>query len=285
MHAVNVKRLALARTRDDRRGLTLLELVIVLAILAALAAVVIPMFPNLLRRAHKSIDATQTNEISKALQLYQGMFVSYPDHFDLLTDGTDFPSYIPNDGGDVFGNFVVTDVLTIDERKALGRVGIKYVEPLATDAGSAAVTPSGFHVTMNPYAAASPSADDIRDTVGDTLNFALLDTTVALKNDTLKNAIEQDPTARFVVFGVGPRCTMVGQTIQDAPTSVPQNKDFTPDTMYSRIGVIFKVSGEEVSRTERARFICAVAMEDDELESTEKDIIGYYEVARDPAGG
>lgn len=85
---------------------------------------------------------------------------------------------------------------------------------------------------------------------------------------------------KFVVFGIGTRSDLVGKTIQDAPSSTPQNKEFTPDTLYSRFGAIFLVNGEEVLNTERARFIGVVAIEDDELETTEKDVIGYYKVAR-----
>lgn len=95
----------------------------------------------------------------------------------------------------------------------------------------------------------------------------------------IRNIIQRDPTARFVVFGLGNRCTMVGTTLQNAPTSVPQNSGFTPATLYSRIGVIFQVNGVGVQATERARFVASAALEDDEIESTEKDIVGYYQVA------
>jgi predicted nucleic acid-binding Zn ribbon protein len=89
-----------------------------------------------------------------------------------------------------------------------------------------------------------------------------------------------DPTAKYVVLGIGARTSMVGQTIQDAPTSVPQEASFTPDNTYCRVGVIFKVSGNEVTNADnRAKFIASVALEDDELESTEKDLVGYYQVA------
>ena len=112
---------------------------------------------------------------------------------------------------------------------------------------------------------------------------AVLDVATAKSKNPhfLQSVFAADPTARYVVFGVGARCSMVGTTVQDAPTSIPQNKSFTPETLYSRVGVVFKVSGAEVSRTERARFIAAVALEDDELETTEKDLVGYYKMAQE----
>ena len=272
----------------SRAALTLMELVVVMGVLAALAAILVPMFPNLLRRAHKATDATQTAEVAKALQLYQGAFVSYPDDFDLLTDGTTFPAYLPTDGG-AFGGFVTADNLTTSELKALQRVGIRFLQPLATNASAA-----NFHPTMSPYSttlvlnrydlsADASLASGATSTASDK-KFAVLSRTAitAAASNLMQTELANDPTARYVVFGVGPRSSMIGQTIQDAPTSVPQKKTFTPDTTYSRVGVVFKVSGVEVARTERARFVTAVALEDDELESAEKDVVGYYEVSRDP---
>jgi type II secretory pathway pseudopilin PulG len=265
-----------------RPGLTVMELVVVLAILAAVAAILIPTFPNLLRRAHKATDCTQTGEVAKSVQLYQAAFLSYPDNFDQLTDGTTFPAYLPG-GATPFGGFVIADTLTKEEVAALANAGINFVQPLASDS-----SPANFHPTMNPYGAtyvANQKAIDDSPGSATTKKFALLadNGTLDTKNSAfLATERATDPTARFIVFGVGPRNTMVGQTVQDAPTSVPQKKDFTPDNTYSRVGVIFKISGKEVTRTERARLIAAVALEDDELESTEKDIIGYYEVSRDP---
>lgn len=262
------------RTKGHRpRGLTLLELIVVMAILAAVAAIVVPLLPNLLRRAHKATDATQTAETSKLVQMYHALYNAYPNNFDLLTDGTTttFPAYIPNDDGATFGGFVTPGQLTSPEVAALRRVGI------TSSYAMAATNPN--HPTMDPYSTAigTPTA------LATTTSVCLLNrTAIASANPSFLQAeFVSDPTARYIVFGVGPRCTMVNKVMQDAPTSVPQNANLTPDRFYCRVGVIFKVSGVEVERTERARFIACVAMEDDELESTEKDIVGYYEVVND----
>jgi prepilin-type N-terminal cleavage/methylation domain-containing protein len=272
------------RFRRTRRGLTLVELVVVMTVLAALAAIVIPMFPNLLRRAHKVSDATNSSEMAKAMLTHQAMFVSYPDNFDLLTDGSSatFPSFLPGAGSSAgaFGGFATPQALTQSEIDALGRVGVRFVQKL-----SANTSPAGFHPTMNPYAGDYKTAQvDLSASGATSVKFAVIDMKAAQTANPsfLQTITANDPTAKFVVFGIGPRCTMVGQTIHDAPTSVPQDKDFTPDNTYSRVGVIFMVSGVEVSRTERARFIAACALEDDELEMTEKDLVGYYQVLRDP---
>jgi prepilin-type N-terminal cleavage/methylation domain-containing protein len=281
------------RNRLIRPGLTLMELVVVMAVLAALAAIVIPMFPNMLRRAHKVTDCTQTNEMSKNIQLYNALYYGYPDGFDLLTDGTTTtdPTYLPGaTTGTTFGNFTNIGPLTAAQLAALNTVGIKNGVPLAA-AVPAAGTPQAayFHPTMWPYpdqnpASASPLA------VGTMVRFL---NNAGIDNPTTGNPrfmlnLRQDTTGGtnppvFVVFGVGPKCSMVGRNIQDAPTSVPQKSDFTPDNTYSRVGVIFQVAGAAVDAGDgRAIFVGSCALEDDELESTEKDIIGYYQVARNP---
>lgn len=281
-------------TRDWRRrpGLTLMELVIVLAVLAAVSAILIPLFPNLLRRTHKAVDATQSSEVAKSVQLYQSLYISYPDNFDLLTDGTTpgtggtfgaMPAYLPMDDATVgpFGGMAKAAPLTAAELAALQRAGIQYVQKMAVDSSV-----PNFHPTMHPYATNVPASDriDLASPAALTLNFAVLDlAAIQVANPNLLAAErDMDPTARYVVFGVGARCSMVGQTMQDAPMSSPQKKTLTPDTTYCRFGVIFKVSGVEVARTERARFISSVALEDDELESTEKDVVGFHEVSCDP---
>ena len=78
-----------------RPGLTLMELVVVMFILMALAAILVPLFPSLIERAHRSSQATNESELTKAVQLYQGLYGSYPDGYDLLTDGTNIITYFP----------------------------------------------------------------------------------------------------------------------------------------------------------------------------------------------
>ncbi|MEZ6108490.1 MAG: prepilin-type N-terminal cleavage/methylation domain-containing protein [Pirellulaceae bacterium] len=258
-----------SETRRRRLGLTLIELVVVLSVLAAVAAILVPLIPNLLRRSHKVTDATQTAEVSKAVLTYQGLYQSYPDEWDLMTDGTSTtaPSFIPADGGTPFGGAAYIGNLTTDEVAALRRVGISNVHAFST-------TPA--HPTLNPYAASVtlPTA------LSNSLPVFIIDSSITGGVPVeIQNILARDNTARFVVFGLGSRCTAVSRVMQNAPTSVPQNAEFTPSTLYSRVGTIFQVAGTGINTTERARFIGAVALEDDELESAEKDLVNYYDIS------
>jgi prepilin-type N-terminal cleavage/methylation domain-containing protein len=261
-----------------RQGLTLMEMVVVLSILAALAAIMIPLFPNILRRAHKATDATQTSEVAKAVQLYQALYFGYPNDLDMLltSTGSD-PDYLPGIGtsAGVFGGFTTTYALQQEDVDALGRVGITSLMPL--------IATNPAHPTMNPYPSAVPATDRITLATGTTvriLNNTAIWGATGLNPSFLQAANSADPGATYMVVGVGPRNSMVSKVMQDAPQSVPQDNSFTPSTRYSRVGLIFKIRGAEVTQTERARFIAAVALEDDELEQTDKDISGYYDVVK-----
>lgn len=249
------------------RGLTLIELVVVLAILAAVAGIVAPLLPNMQRRAHKATEATQAVEVAKAIQLYQGTNNGeYPSNFDLLTDGSAFPSYMPADDGNTFGGYATVGNLTDAEVTALTKAGIRNVHTLASSTSG-----TGFHPTINPYAGTTST------TVSTSLSFAIISpTNTNLPTTFLASARTDDTTGRYVVLGVGTRSSMVGTVMQDAPTIAPGGAGLTPANSYSRVGAIFKVSGNDVERSNRARFIGAVILEDDALETAEEGIVDYY---------
>lgn len=266
----------LSRSRVSRPGLTLMELVVVMTILAALAMIAVAMFPNLLRRSHKVVDASNSSEVAKIVQLHQAMYLDYPDQLDLMTasTGVTAPDFLPKDGGVAFGGGAQIGNLTANEVAALGRVGIKT--------GHHFVATAPGHPTMNPYSGLVTAPTPLATT---TPVFIIDATTPAgVYPQEIANVIARDATARFVVFGFGARNTCVGTLVQNAPTNAPQNAELTPSTHYVRVGVIFQVEGVGIAAaaggTKRARFIGACALEDDELESTEKDLVGYYDVLK-----
>jgi len=272
--------------RGTRPGLTLLELIVVLTILVALAGILVPLLPNLFVQADNATEATQFGELAKAIQTYQATTMGYPNNFDLLTDGSKFPAYLPPTGGAAFAGWVEAKTLTAAELSALTAAGIQYVQPLATD-----TTPQGFDCTLNPYPNTTLTANqvDLTTSAASSEVFAVIDptTNVNVINNTmtfLQTLIAADPTARYVVFGVGARCSLVGQSIQEAPVAVPHTRTFTPATNYSRFGVIFKVSGTEIARLGQARYVTACSLEDDGLETTPGDIAQYWQIAQPMKG-
>src|SRR5262249_34122570 len=50
-------------------------------------------------------------------------------------------------------------------------------------------------------------------------------------------------TGTYVVVGFGKRCSLVGTGVAEAPTNFFDNAALSPDTRYSRYGLVFQVSG------------------------------------------
>jgi len=77
-----------------RRGLTLIELVVVMTILIALAGLLIPMLPSLLTRAHTSTCSTNMGETCRRSRPTQQLYQGYPSDWDALTDGKTVVNYL-----------------------------------------------------------------------------------------------------------------------------------------------------------------------------------------------
>lgn len=82
-----------------RSGFTLIELMIVLAIIAALAAILTPMGMNALNRAKATQIVADVRNIRSAAQLY-------------YFDKTDYPSALTSNGGDDFKGYLDVSELT-----------------------------------------------------------------------------------------------------------------------------------------------------------------------------
>ena len=94
------------RPGTQRRGLTLIELIVVLMILIALAGVLIPMLPSMLTRAHNSTSATNLGEICRAITTYQQLNGQYPNNWDALTDSNgNLIDYFANGSRHAAGQF------------------------------------------------------------------------------------------------------------------------------------------------------------------------------------
>ena len=75
--------------RRSRKGLTLLELVVVMGVLVAIAGLLVPLLPNLIATANNATGAVNVAELTKELQTYQAVnSQKYPDGYDSLVDGS-----------------------------------------------------------------------------------------------------------------------------------------------------------------------------------------------------
>jgi prepilin-type N-terminal cleavage/methylation domain-containing protein len=258
----------LPRTRPVRRGLTLIELVVVMLILAAVAGIVLPLLPKMVTRAHTSTSATNLTEVAKAIQTYESTYGNgaYPNNFDSLVTGSgSLATYIPGYTGADLTTITVTSGDSNVE--ALAEAGITSVSLMA---GSGS---GDFSPTFYPY--------------GDTI--AAITPTSSINSMTALAGITGTAAARefnlpiggtYVVFGLGGRTSMQGKTLQEAPVHFDDSPDGVPNLSYARLGVVFQTAGLNTSGTlapfERARLVGIVGFHDDGIAGLNDHLKEYW---------
>ena len=73
-------------TRKSKKGFTIVELVIVIAVIAILAAVLIPTFANLIRQANKSSDTQLVKNMNTILSAAEALNGKNETMADALQD-------------------------------------------------------------------------------------------------------------------------------------------------------------------------------------------------------
>jgi prepilin-type N-terminal cleavage/methylation domain-containing protein len=83
-------------TRKAKRGFTLIELMIVVAIIGILAAIAIPKFADLIRKSNEGATRGNLGAVRSALSIYYGdMEGQYPDDANALTVNQKYLRAIP----------------------------------------------------------------------------------------------------------------------------------------------------------------------------------------------
>ncbi len=270
-------------TSRHRSGLTLMELIVVLAILIALAAVMIPLFPSMIGRSHKASESTNIVELNKAFQTYAGLYNgSFPDGLDLLGDGSSLAAYLPASPtpnpaagpanlGTTVGGFLNPQALGT-RAAALNAVGINNGWAMFTT-----TQPEPFTPTFNPYSSTTnpPVPTPITSS---TVAAFVTPAGIARAGIIGTQNINTASSTQFVMFGVGNRCSAVGKSLANAPHLYTDNPTLeNPANFYARFGVIFQVEDVNGNPLSVAQFISAVAIESDGIEGVDRDLEGYYQ--------
>ena len=242
------------------RGLTLMELVVVLTILVALGAMIVPVLPNLLARTHYAKCATTIPELNKIWQQSYALNIRYADGMDSLLNqnGNSLFSALPGAGS--AGGEVQASTLNAAEIDALAAIGVRNVFDMSS-AGAENVT---FDLSYSGQALADG---------GGVAELNIAGASVPSLN--LKRHLDEPgENVRYLVFGVGPNCTAVGpgKMMVEAPVHFGGEDAMNPARFYQRYCVIFSVNGDEP-----ARFECACSVHPTGFDGGEAHQQSFYE--------
>jgi Tfp pilus assembly major pilin PilA len=239
-----------------RVGLTLMELIVVLLVLVALAGVLIPMLPSMLTRAHVAAHTTNVTEISKLIMSYQAFNNAFPNNWDSMVDpagnqitylagGVLDPTPGSGGPGGQAGGVFTAQAPTAAEVAALNAAGINSVftqSTYTTAPGPADWAGNPFDPTFANYATA-PTAPT---TITTTTKLTYLTPTNNFWNGPTgfmqQNYPGWSPTANYVALGLGLRCSMIGKMAIAPPVHFSDTQDASPAFSYGRFVAIFKVS-------------------------------------------
>ena len=233
--AVNDGYRAATRARRDvagplRRGFTLLELVVVIGIVMALAAILTVTLPDLFTSAHNATLVTNLKEIDDMVQTWANTHRGvYPNCWDsLVTSAGEFYQFLPRiSPANPCGTYFKPTELKDHHVRRLRRAGITTVCHMTYDGTSSDA--------QNATLLASDVANPTTIASGMTLLFANVTGSMA------GNKMQFDKTHDYVVFGVGRGTDLVGGTglIKDQPVIIHTQGCTSPQTTYCAPAVIF----------------------------------------------
>jgi type II secretory pathway pseudopilin PulG len=281
-----------APRRLRRKGLTLIELIVVLMILIALGGLLAPMLPSMLTRAHTSTCVTNIAETGRAIVTFQQLYSQYPNNWDALGDGTATINYLAGGAmmpaGVVSGSTTgtqgngelqpLTPPLTAAEASALTAVGITTLQAMAATPGGT-VGSGTFDPTFNYYTGITPTAGVVA--VGTGTVLLGMDPTAAGAGSTTYAwcvAMNLPLTGRYVALGIGPRCSMIGKTVQNAPVHFGDTPVLNPEYGYQRLVAIFKVSDTAATAFTQAQLVGTAPVHDTGLGSIQDELQNWYQL-------
>lgn len=246
-----------------RRGLSLLELLVVLTILIALGGIVVSTLPGMLKRTQVATAAANIPEIDATIRrnamLSQGQI---GNRFDSLISGAasldgNIPSYIG--GVEAFE----TSNLSAAEVEALRQVGVTELVPAAAETENATFS----------------SHDQLPVAIGSDTRVCMLTADVA--STTLRQDWNFEPVdgAKYIVFGLGEQCSLVGAGVKAAFSETPvhfsDDRDQSPDEMYSRYLLLVELKSTNESESV-ARYIGAAIPGRNGIHSVSRELENYY---------
>ncbi|MEM9347598.1 MAG: type II secretion system protein [Planctomycetota bacterium] len=208
-----------------RRGLTLIELVVVLIILTALGAILVPIIGNAITRSHLSTCLTNFPEVTKMLNTAQAVNGNLGDGWTNPVDAV-----VTNDAGST-DQFVAAQVgqLTADQIAGLVDLGMENFT---------SVSPTAANVTFDNGVVTGGGVP-----LTDTTDVVVL-TAADAEGLYLPAA---GANQQYVFFTLDKSWSLLGNLTPEPPVHFGDTPGALPDECYSRWGAIFLVdSGDAI---------------------------------------
>lgn len=263
------------KIRNKQGGFTLLELLVVVAILAAIAGTATIMLQDTDRKASAGAHVAMMDELSKGIQTFRTMNNAFPDRWDSLLQSADGTLTGATElailSSDLTGSITqAAAALSAAELSALGEAGIGNVRVVSTalcgatkDAQQALINNKANAITAQniyrPEAANGCGGDtdaplwtEVNDVYTAGAANPMLWNAAANKrvnahvSGETYNGAALTADDKLVAFGVGPDTTLFDPARNGALSNVPVYRHVEPDE-YNRFIVLFKVSGTGVS--------------------------------------
>ncbi|MBL9091296.1 MAG: prepilin-type N-terminal cleavage/methylation domain-containing protein [Planctomycetaceae bacterium] len=251
-----------------RRALTLIELVIVIAILTILGGLVVQTLPNLMKRTHLSKCADTISSLNKIWGEAYALNTRYPDQYDSLlsTAGTTFTKLTPG-----LTQLLTPTTLTAAEVGALSSIGVRNVVDL---------NPAAVNVTYDsaPLGVAKRAIDGAQ-----VAQLTAPGTGISNYWDANPLALRRhlettSGTVKYVAFGIGPNCNGIGagKLIQEAPVHFGADDTINPNNVYQRYLAIYSVVTDTAGKS-TAYFEAMAGNDVDGPSSAEAHVRGFHE--------
>lgn len=264
-----------SRYQGSRNGFTLLELVIVMLILVALSATLLPVFTDMTTRTHGSAGASNIAGIAKAVQTHEVLYNSSPNFFDSLIDETGSLGASP--GAVVVSDatyLVATDLASgtvgneLRIAEALNRIGINTTQQhLSTSTNKTFEPYNGTNIfTIMADANGDGTANDPSGQIVVLTAVAELQIGVQPSIATATQGV-----VAYVALGLGARSNMIGRSIVESPVHYPESGE-SPIFDYNRFLVIYAIPAEGP-----ARFATIAAGHEEGLAGLNQHLKEYYE--------
>jgi competence protein ComGC len=233
MTVTTTKRIA---TVSRRRALTLIELVVVIAILVALSGLIIPMVQGLGFQTNAATNATVVDDVNRAIGIYATRFDAHPAGWDSLLNGSGTTSIKVHSSLRLASPALVQQLtLTAQQVESLQRSGIYHVH----DSDESTGDPNLSIETARPLA-----------TGGKVLQLTM-DTSGSSRRPVLDGGFrvhqfqDGDEDNEFVVLGLGRWSSMQGASTMQVP--LIQSAD--PTNNYARVCCVYMVPSSSSTAT------------------------------------